>query len=91
MKPVGIMGTAILSLLLGASVPGFAQQDQPNRKEDRDRKDENRGRPDRPQPSRGVRQRDFRREQQMQQQRRRGSLPDSRSSPLAAASPHRAD
>src|SRR3989442_664157 len=57
MKRIGIMGTAIMSLLLAAGVPGHAQQDQPNGKQDRDQKDENRGRPrrpqNRPQPSRG--------------------------------------
>ena len=57
MKRIGIMGTAIMSLLLAADVPGHAQQDQPNGKQDRDQKDENRGRPERPQnrpqPSRG--------------------------------------
>src|SRR5207248_9811135 len=45
MKRIGIMGTAIMSLLLAAGVPGHAQQDQPNRKQDRDQKDKNRGRP----------------------------------------------
>src|SRR5438105_12549174 len=30
MKRIGIMGTAIISLLLAAGVPGHAQQDQPN-------------------------------------------------------------
>src|SRR5437016_3953905 len=49
MKRIGIMGTAIISLLLAAGVPGHAQQDQPNRKQDRDQKDENRGRPEKPQ------------------------------------------
>jgi hypothetical protein len=42
MKRIGIMGTAIMSLLLAAGVPGHAQQDQPNRKQDRDQKDMNR-------------------------------------------------
>src|SRR5438552_15307606 len=49
MKRIGIMGTAIMSLLLAAGVPGHAQQDQPNGKQDRDQKDENRGGPERPQ------------------------------------------
>src|SRR5438094_10484716 len=49
MKRIGIMGTAIISLLLAAGVPGHAQQDQSNRKQDRDQKDENRGRPEKPQ------------------------------------------
>src|SRR5206468_3041795 len=80
MKRIGIMGTAIISLLLAAGVPGHAQQDQSNRKQDRDQKDENRGRPEkpqnRPQPSRGEeprqaeRQQDVNRQRQMQQQER---------------------
>src|SRR2546426_6266302 len=70
MKRIGIMGTAIMSLLLAAGVHGHAQQDQPNGKQDRDQKDENRGGPERPQnqpqPSRG--------EEPRQAERNRGQM-----------------
>src|SRR6058998_404123 len=80
MKRIGIMGTAIMSLLLAAGVPGHAQQDQPNGKQDQDQKDENRGRPERsqnrPQPSRGEEPRPAERNRgQMQREEQQQHLP----------------
>ena len=68
MKRIGIMGTAIMSLLLAAGVPGHAQQDQPNRKQDRDQKNGNRGRPEKPQNREEPRQAERNNRGQMQRE-----------------------
>src|SRR2546430_7961778 len=49
MKRIGIMGTAIISLLLAAGGSRPAQHDQTNPKKDPEQKDENRGRTHKPQ------------------------------------------
>src|SRR5437016_10939565 len=63
MKRIGIMGTAIMSLLLAAGVPGHAQQDQPKGQKERDRKEETRREPETPQKRQQERARRTRRKE----------------------------
>src|SRR5437773_923361 len=80
MKRIGIMGTAIMSLLLAAGVPGHAQQAQPNRKQDREQKDENRGRPEEAEnrPQANQRRQELSREQRERAERQQQQLEQNR-------------